>query len=180
MFEMFVVRPALVNNRLVDLQAHDRNIQKEAFEKAEAGLKEALREEDYFRRMKQEAPDRYSRVDSRVPPGPPDGPPQPPEMVEQHNKGVLEWVSKYLSRVGPHEIRPEPLDLGGAVLVIKMIERDDTHVIYEQVAFPKIAFVPWLESEMKQIKAEVIDPAIREDLKKGLKDSPYGRWLFPD
>jgi hypothetical protein len=180
MFEMLVVRPALVNNRLHDLQVHDRTIQKEAFEKAEAGLKEALRDADYFRRMKQEAPERYARIDSRVAPGPENGPPQPPEMREQHNKAVMDWTSQYLSRVSPGEIKPEPLDSGGAMLVLRMIERDESHVVYEQVAFPKIGFDAWLDSELKGIKAEVVDPAIRGELKQGLKDSPYGRWLFPD
>jgi len=180
MFDMFVVRPALVGNRLRDLQMHDRKIQKEAFEKAEEGLKEALRDSDYFRRMKQEIPERYLRVDSRVAPGPPNGPPQPPEMIEQHRKAVMDWANEHLSRVPPGEIRPEPLDMGGALLVIRMLERDDTKVVYEQVAFPKIAFDPWLEAQLKEIKSEVVDPAIRGELKQGLKDSPYGRWLFRD
>lgn len=180
MFDMFIVRPALVNSGLRDLHLHDRTIQKEAFEKAEAGLKEALRDSDYFRRMKEESPGQYARVDSRVHPGPKDAPPQPPQAVDLYSKQIMAWAGENLSRVSPGEVRPEPADAGGVVLVVRLIERDDSHVVYEQVAFFKVGFDPWLTSELKQIQVEVVDPALRGALKQGLKDSPYGRWLFPD
>src|SRR5688572_22580007 len=67
MFEMFMVRHTLANNRIFTLLP-SKEVQSEAYAKAENGLKEALRDgADFFRRMKEEDPKSYRRVDTEEP-----------------------------------------------------------------------------------------------------------------
>jgi hypothetical protein len=180
MFEMIVVRASLANNAIYKLQSSDRTIQREPFEKAEAALKEALRDPDFFfRRQAEENPGNYRRVDSRKPgigrdiPGN-----RAPEHVEQERTFVMEFVNRWLSRVPPGEVRPEVVDEGGSFQVLRLVERTSDYAVYESVSIPKVPYEPWFEGELKKLKGEVVDPATREMLKEKLKDQVFGRWLF--
>lgn len=179
MYEEIFVRPGLANNRIHELH-RGRTVQKEAYARAEEGLKEALRNPDYFRKKGEEDPESYERLDSRDPKiGRPMGNEFPPEETERLRKQILEFAAKWLSRTPPGEVCPQIVDDQGAYVILRMIERTPEHVVYEMVTYRKTPFEAWFEGELKKMKVEVVDPAIRAMLKEKLKNPMFERWLFP-
>jgi len=179
MFEMIVVRFSIANNWIYKLQASDKTIQREPYEKAEAALKEALRNPDFFRKRNEEDPESYKRVDSRKPiigRNPMDQ--MAPEALERERKRIMDFANRLLSRTAPDEVRPELADEEGKFQILRLVERSADHVVYESISFQKIPFEPWFEGELKKLKGEVVDPAIRAMLQDKLKDHAFGRWLF--
>ncbi len=180
MYEEIFVRPGLANNRIHKLH-QDRTVQKEAYAKAEEGLKEALRNPDYFRKKSEEDPETHERVDSRDPRigrRPEDH--FPPEEMERNRKQILDFAAKWLSRTAPGEVCPQIVDDMGSYVILRLIERSPDHAVYELVSFRKMSFDAWFEGELKKMKVEVVDPAIRAMLKEKLKNPMFERWLFGD
>jgi hypothetical protein len=184
MFEMLMVRTALANKAIYQLHGQ-RSIQKEAYEKAEAGLKEALRNPDFIRKIKEEDPQAYRRVDSRDPLAGmgPQGQPGPAHMPEQEKQRAAEHVrqfaAKHLAGTRPGDVCPNLVDEEGSYLVLRLLERSDDHVVYEVIAFRKIVYDVWFLEELRKLKGEVPDPATRELLKANLPaDHKYRRWLL--
>jgi len=180
MFEMIVVRAGLANNGVYKMQSSDRTIQREPYEKAEAALKEALRDPDFFfRRQAEENPGTYQRVDTRQPqigrnnPGV-----RAPQDQEREKEFLMDFAKKWLSRVPVGEVRPELVEEGGSYQILRLAERTSEYAVYESVSIPKVPYEPWFEGELKKLKGEVVDPAIRAMLKENLKDHLFGRWLF--
>ena len=178
MYEAIMVRPYLANEAIQKLH-QDRSIQGGVYEKAVQGLKEALADPDYFRRMKADAPESYELVDSRNPtPGA-----APQEHVKQLTDTLREHVIRYanenLASLKPGETRQELVDKHGSYQVVQLVERSPEHAVYEVVHFRKSTFDAWFESELKKLKGEVVDPEIRLLLQDKLKDTMYARWLFP-
>src|SRR5688572_29436131 len=65
-YEEIMVRSTLANHGIMDLHQHP-SMQKEALASAEAGLKEALANPDYFRKVKDETPHMYRLEDTDNP-----------------------------------------------------------------------------------------------------------------
>jgi len=184
MFELFMVRPALANNEIYKLQG-DKSIQAESFEKAERGLKEALREpDDFFRRMKDQEPKTYRRVDSRKPlegVGPPGMPQQglPPDEHARTQDFILKFAKRTMGTLTPGDVCPQVQDEEGTCLVLRLLDRTPEYVVYDVVSYPKTSFDAWFGAELNKLKGEVVDPATRELLKKELPaEHKTRRWLL--
>ena len=183
MFELIVVRPSLANHWIHRLHDTNRTIQREAYEKAELELKEALRDADnLFRRRREEDPDACRRVDSRQPlshhPVPEGGVgPTEPEK-ERAKQEAFEFANTYLGKVRPGDVRADFVDAKGAYLIARLVERTADYVVYDVLAVRKTSFEPWFEAELMKLKGEVLDPKFREILREELKENSYGRWLF--
>lgn len=183
MYELFMVRTVLANERMHELHERDRTVQREAYERAGAGLKEALRDgADYFRRKKEEDPESYLRVDSRNPQvGEPSGGHLPPDLVKQAQQSARSFAQQWLDRLTPGDVRPEVIDGQGVFVLARLLERGEDYVIYEIVSYRKSSYDAWFEGELKKLKVEVLDPQIRQELRDHLKDHVIGRWIFgPD
>ncbi|HZN60991.1 MAG TPA: hypothetical protein VFC90_01170 [Planctomycetota bacterium] len=178
MYEAIMVRPYLANEAVLRLH-QDRALHREVYEKAERGMKEALANPDFFRRMKEEDPQSVQRVDSRDPmPGPPDQQ-HAPQAIEKFKKDIVDFVNKHLGGQKPGDIHPELVDDHGAYMILRLVERSADHVVYEKISYRKGDYGTWFEGELRKLKGEVVDPETRALLKDKLKDHVYGSWLFP-
>jgi hypothetical protein len=181
MFEMILVRPPLANNRIHRLQQQPE-FQKEAYRRAEEGLKAAQAEpEFYFRRMKDTNPDDYQRTDSRNPVmgRNPDSPQHHlPEVIEHARKRDLEFANRHLNKINPGEVCPEVVDGEGSFMVVRLIERSPEHAVFEVVSYRKVMYDVWFEGELKKLKGRVVDSGTRRLLEENLKDHVFTRWLF--
>jgi hypothetical protein len=180
MYEAIMVRPVLANNAIHKFHGSRAN-QAEAWDKAEAGLKEALRDPDFFRRIQESQPDMYRRVDSRdpMPPGPPEIV-HPPHLIEGERKRIIEFVERELATVAPREVRPVILDEEGVLSILRLIERTPEHAVFEVVSYRKTLYDIWFEGELKKLKGEILDERARKELKDNLKENVFRRWLFGD
>lgn len=179
MYDAIMVRPSLANQAIHRLHG-SRAIQAEAWEKAEAGLKEALRDADYFRRMKETDPQSYRRVDSRTElPGDP-AHDHPQDLIDRARMIAKEFADKNLATVVPGEVRPEVWDDEGSLAVVRLLERTPGYAVYEVVTYRKTLYELWFEAELKKLKGEILDEKARQDLKEKLKENVFHRWLFGD
>jgi hypothetical protein len=181
MFEWMMVRPALANQRIHKLQ-QSRQVQAEAYAKAEEGLKEARSNPDFFRAVKERDPSMYERSDSRNPefmPGNPDVPQPhlPPGAKNPIQERIKAFGQKKLSKLNPGDVNPEILDEDGAYLVVRLIDRGVDFYDYEAVIYRKSVYDVWFEAELRKLKGRIVDPKTRETMKEGLKDSQIMRWL---
>ena len=186
MFELFQVKPALANQRIHYGLLPDKSVQAEVYAKAEAALKEALREgEDFFRRRKEEDPLTYRRTDTDNPTmgvgpaGPQQGPKRPPGEEEEMKRIIRDFANKNLSTTAEGQVCANLIEAEGGYLVVRLIERNDKRIQYDVVSYPKIPFDVWYSGELKKIKGEIVDPSVREMLIKNMgRDHKIIRWLL--
>ena len=179
-FEKILVRPPLASQWIRRLH-QDRAVQEEAYQKADAALKEAVKDPDAFFKSR-EGTEAYTLVDSDVPPKLPPGE-QAKELLEEHKKRhsqiIIEFAKKALGHTKPGELCPNVVDAPGEYVVARLKELTDSRVRYEQVSFRKSEYDVWFNAELLKLKGEVVDPETRDLLKKNIMDTRYGPWLFP-
>jgi hypothetical protein len=180
-FEAIMVRPQIAGTWIRKLH-QSRIVQEEVYKRAEAGLEEAKKDPDAFFKSKEKAED-YSLVDSRKPPDLPGGPLPNQAVAPDHGKPHQEMTMKFakdaLGHTAPGELCPNVVDGDGAFVVARLKERTADHVVFEQFTYRKSVYDVWYDGELKKLKAEVVDPATRELLKKNVLDTRYGPLLFP-
>jgi len=174
MFELIYVRPIIVNQWLHRLHDTDPGIQREGRAKAEEVLKEALRDPDSLRRDWSPMAEVYQRLDSRTA----GRPEEPPEIRRQQQERIRKSAKDHLSRVRPGDVRPDVVEEEGGFTIMRLIERDGEDVLFEQVTIRKSSYQSWLESELKNLKVEILDRKTEDELRANLKDHLYGRWIF--
>lgn len=174
MFELIYVRPVIVNQRMHHLHGTNRDIQRAAYAKAEEVLKEALRDPDYLRREFGAMPDLYHRIDTRTTGRAED----PPDVRKQQQEMFRKQAEQFLGRVRPGDVCPEVVDHGGGYSIMRLIERDGEDWLWEQATVLKSSYESWLESELPNLKVQVLDKKIEDELRANLKDHYVGRWLF--
>jgi hypothetical protein len=177
MYDAIMVRPALANQGIHRLHK-SRAVQGEAWEKAEAGLKEALRDPDFFRRIKETQPEMYRRVDSRTELPGPANLEHPPDLIKQIRQMALDFANKELKTAVVGEVKPEIIDEEGSLTLVRLIEKGPDFAVYETVAYRKTVYELWFEAELRKLKGEILDEKARKGLQDNLKENVFHRWLF--
>ena len=180
-FEAIMVRPQIAGVWIRKLH-QSRIIQEEAYKKAEAGLEEAKKDPDAFFASRAKSED-YTLIDSRKPhdlpklPMPDQG--AAPDHGKPHQEMSMRFAKEALGHTVPGELCPNVVDADQSFVVARLKERTADHVVYEQVVYRKTVYDIWYDGELRKLKAEVLDPATRDLLKKNIMSNRYGPWLFP-
>lgn len=169
MYDAIIVRPILANQNIHKMQRYDETIQAKAWAEARALLARVVADPAV---LAQEGRDRkepmeYQIVDSRVRP-----PYAPPGAEAQHRDQVRQFAKDHLKDVKPGDVKPEVINEQGALILVRLIERDGEDVKYEALSIRKADFEAWFREALKSVEIRVHDAELRRLLLEKARGNP--------
>ncbi len=165
-YDRVVLRPLITNRMIYQLLNFNEEIQAEAYAKARAIYERAKQDPTYLAVEGAGQPSgAYQKFSPNVLP-----PREPPGSEEMHRRRMRDFIKAKLDRVAPGGVIL--LDEMGGLAIVRLISRDGEDGEYEILSVPKRTHDSWMREQLKSIRFEVLDPAIRKELMEKGKGNP--------